>query len=126
MLRGCGVLYIAAVIKPNFLPPFFTAELKRLIIIISIMTLLESILAITISLVTIITSVALGVRWLTKHYFDEIKHEMKPNSGTSIKDQVTRLESRTENLEHKIDKIYDLLVEEGIKTKSRRAKSTEL
>ena len=90
------------------------------------MTLLESILAITISLVTIITSVALGVRWLTKHYFDEIKHEMKPNSGTSIKDQVTRLESRTENLEHKIDKIYDLLVEEGIKTKSRRAKSTEL
>jgi hypothetical protein len=90
------------------------------------MTLLESILAITISLVTIITSVGLGVRWLTKHYFDEIKHEMKPNSGTSIKDQVTRLESRTENLEHKIDKIYDLLVEEGIKTKSRRAKSTEL
>jgi hypothetical protein len=90
------------------------------------MTLLESILAITISLVTIITSTALGVRWLTKHYFDEIKHEMKPNSGTSIKDQVTRLESRTETLEHKLDKIYDLLVEEGIKTKNRRSKSTEL
>ena len=90
------------------------------------MTLIESILAITISLVTIITSTALGVRWLTKHYFDEIKHEMKPNSGTSIKDQVTRLESRTETLEHKLDKIYDLLVEEGIKTKNRRSKSTEL
>jgi hypothetical protein len=112
--------------KTELFTAVFTAELKRLIIIINIMTLLESILAITISLVTIITSVGLGVRWLTKHYFDEIKHEMKPNSGTSIKDQVTRLESRTENLEHKIDKIYDLLVEEGIKTKSRRAKSTEL
>jgi hypothetical protein len=90
------------------------------------MTLLESILAITISLATIITSVALGVRWLTKHYFDEIKHEMKPNSGTSIKDQVTRLESRTEKVEDKVDKIYDLLVAEGVKTKSRRSKSTEL
>ena len=90
------------------------------------MTLIESILAITISLVTIITSAAFGIRWLTKHYFDEIKHEMKPNSGTSIKDQVTRLESRTEKVEDKVDKIYDLLVAEGVKTKSRRAKSTEL
>ena len=90
------------------------------------MTLIESILAITISLGTVITSVALGVKWLTKHYFDEIKHEMKPNSGTSIKDQVTRLESRTEKVEEKVDKIYDLLISEGIKTKSRRSKSTEL
>ena len=93
---------------------------------INIMTLIESILAITISLATIITSTALGVKWLTKHYFDEIKHEMKPNSGTSMKDQVTRLESRTEKVEEKVDKIYDLLVSEGIKTKTRRAKSTEL
>jgi len=56
------------------------------------MTLVESILAITISLITIITSVALGVRWLTKHYFEEIKHEMKPNGGQSMKDQVNRME----------------------------------
>ena len=112
--------------KTELFTAVFYRRVKKTNYNINIMTLLESILAITISLVTIITSVALGVRWLTKHYFDEIKHEMKPNSGTSIKDQVTRLESRTENLEHKIDKIYDLLVEEGIKTKSRRAKSTEL
>jgi predicted transglutaminase-like protease len=56
------------------------------------MTLIESILAISISLITIITSTALGVRWLTKHYFEEIKHEMKPNGGSSIKDQVSRME----------------------------------
>ena len=30
---------------------------------------------------------------LTKHYFDEIKHELKPNSGKSLKDQVNRMES---------------------------------
>lgn len=41
---------------------------------------------------TIITTLAMGVRWLVKHYFDEIKHELKPNSGTSIKDQVNRME----------------------------------
>jgi predicted transglutaminase-like protease len=64
------------------------------------MTLIESILAIIISLVTIITSTALGVRWLTKHYFDEIKHEMKPNSGLSMKDQVTRIEKELEDLKN--------------------------
>jgi hypothetical protein len=64
------------------------------------MTLIESILAITISLATIITSTALGVRWLTKHYFDEIKHEMKPNSGLSMKDQVTRIERELEDLKN--------------------------
>jgi hypothetical protein len=57
------------------------------------MTLVESILAISVSLITVITSTALGVRWLTKHYFDEIKHEMKPNGGASIKDQVNRMEN---------------------------------
>jgi hypothetical protein len=89
------------------------------------MTLLESILAITISLVTIITSVALGVRWLTKHYFEEIKHEMKPNSGTSIKDQVTRMEKEIldlknqnikgeeyhEKLDQKIENLTNLFIE---------------
>ena len=39
--------------------------------------MLESVLAICVSLATIITSVALGVRWLVKHYFDEIKKEIK-------------------------------------------------
>ncbi len=76
------------------------------------MTLLESILAITISLVTIIGSTAIGVRWLTKHYFDEIKHEMKPNSGTSIKDQVTRMEQDIldlKNQNHKGEEYHEKL-----------------
>lgn len=62
------------------------------------MSLLESILAIVISISTVITSVALGVRWLTKHYFNEIKHEMKPNGGQSMKDQVNRIEKDIEDL----------------------------
>ena len=89
------------------------------------MTLVESVLAIAISLITIITSTALGVRWLTKHYFQEIKHEMKPNGGTSIKDQVSRMESDIldlkvqnhkgeeyhEKLDKKIDDLTKLFIE---------------
>ena len=56
------------------------------------MTTAETIISIIVSIATILTSAGLGVRWLVKHYFDEIKHEMKPNSGQSIKDQVTRME----------------------------------
>jgi len=89
------------------------------------MTLVESILAIIISITTIITSVALGVRWLTKHYFNEIKHEMRPNGGQSMKDQVNRMEQDIldlksqnhkgeqyhEKLDSKIDNLTNLFVE---------------
>jgi polyhydroxyalkanoate synthesis regulator phasin len=63
----------------------------------------------------------MGVRWLVKHYFDEIKSQFKPNHGSSLKDQVNRLEARmdkadtlrketyikVEKLERKIDDLYD-------------------
>lgn len=83
------------------------------------------ILGIVISVGTIISITALGVRWLVKHYFDEIKKELKPNSGSSMKDQVTRLEARmdksdtlrketylkVEKLERKVDDLYDKFIE---------------
>jgi hypothetical protein len=40
------------------------------------------------------TSLLLGLRWVIKSYLAELK----PNSGTSIKDQVTRLETRVDEL----------------------------
>jgi hypothetical protein len=82
------------------------------------MTLVESLLSIIIATVTLITSAALGVRWLTKHYFDELK----PNGGSSIKDQVNRLEAQHLKLEAKVDKIYDAIVENGIKSNSKKSK----
>lgn len=75
-------------------------------------------LGIFISIGTIISLSALGIRWLVKHYFEEIRKELKPNSGSSIKDQVTRLEKKVEEAEikrrkmsEKIDHMYDLLLE---------------
>jgi hypothetical protein len=40
-----------------------------------------------------------------------MKAELRPNSGSSLKDQVTRLEARTEKVEAKIDDLYDKLIE---------------
>jgi hypothetical protein len=75
-------------------------------------------LGIFISIGTVISLAALGIRWLVKHYFDEIKKELKPNHGSSIKDQVTRLEQKVEEAEvkrkamsQKIDHMYDLLLD---------------
>ena len=64
------------------------------------MTSAEQILALVLSVASVITSVAYGVRWLTKHYFAEIKHEMKPNGGQSMKDQVNRIEKDVEELKN--------------------------
>ena len=38
-----------------------------------------------------------------KKYVEEIMSELKPNSGSSMKDQVTRLED-------KVDKLYDAIL----------------
>lgn len=79
---------------------------------------IESWIGIIVGISTIITSLGLGVRWLVKHYFDEIKHELKPNSGQSIKDQVTRLEKEMKEADQlrkemnkKIDHMYEVLLD---------------
>jgi hypothetical protein len=49
---------------------------------------------IAVGVCAISTSILLGLRWVIKSYLAELK----PNSGTSIKDQVTRLEARVDDL----------------------------
>jgi len=50
--------------------------------------------AIAVSVMTIIGGFATAVRWLVKHYLNELK----PNSGSSLKDSVVRLEEKVEIL----------------------------
>ena len=71
-----------------------------------------------IGLASLITTAALGVRWLTRHYFEEIKKELKPNHGSSLKDQVNRLErdmqeaqEQRKETNRKIDHIYEILID---------------
>lgn len=61
------------------------------------------VIEIIIGICTILSGVGYGIKWLTKHYFEEIKSQFKPNGGSSLKDQVNRLEE-------KVNVIYDLVV----------------
>jgi hypothetical protein len=47
-----------------------------------------------VSIIAIATAFAASIRWLVKHYL----YELKPNSGTSLKDSVIRLEEKVEIL----------------------------
>lgn len=49
---------------------------------------------IAIAVTTIVASFAGSVRWLVKHYLTELK----PNSGSSLRDSVDRLEKRVDEL----------------------------
>jgi hypothetical protein len=62
-----------------------------------------------VSILSIIGSIALGVRWLVKHYLSELR----PNSGSSMKDQVNRLEQ-------KVEIIYDILLSNSKKPSERK------
>ena len=52
-----------------------------------------------VSVTTLVGTTALGVRHLVKHYLSELR----PNSGSSLKDQVQRLED-------KVDTLYQILI----------------
>ena len=47
-----------------------------------------------VSIIAISTAFAGVVRWLVKHYL----YELRPNGGSSLKDSVSRLESKVEML----------------------------
>jgi len=55
------------------------------------------------TIIGIVGSVGLVLRWILKKYVQEIMMELKPNSVSSMKDQVTRLEN-------KVDKLYDAML----------------
>ena len=70
-----------------------------------------------VAILTIVSSIAFGIKWLVKHYLVELK----PNSGSSLKDQVSRLESALddqrvdsiksrERQEKKLDEMYQILI----------------
>jgi hypothetical protein len=49
---------------------------------------------IAVAVTTIVASFAGSVRWLVKHYLNELR----PNGGSSIKDSISRLETRIDSL----------------------------
>jgi len=105
---------------------YLLQNFKNLCIIVYIMSFTwEGVIGLIVGISTIISAAALGIRWLVKHYFQEIKHELKPNGGSSLKDQANRLEKDIvdlkqqnakgeeyhERLDVKIDNLTNMFVE---------------
>lgn len=81
---------------------------------------IESIAALIVSICTIVAFAAGSIKWLVKHYLQELK----PNSGSSLKDQVGKLssdvsmlkdhmlreEKEQEQIKEKVDKMYMILL----------------
>lgn len=57
---------------------------------------------VVVAVCTIIGGFATAVRWMVKHYLAELK----PNSGSSLRDSVNRLEN-------KVDVLYTILIQRG-------------
>jgi hypothetical protein len=62
----------------------------------------EDYATVAVAVCTIIGGFAAAVRWMVKHYLNELK----PNSGSSLRDSVTRLEQ-------KVDTLYTVLIQRG-------------
>lgn len=56
--------------------------------------------ALAVSITSLIGAIAMGVRHLVKHYLSELR----PNGGSSLRDQVQRLEE-------KVDTLYQILIQ---------------
>ena len=94
---------------------------------------------VTVGIITILTAFGAVVRYIIRNYLRQelhvIKHELQPNSGFSMKDQVTRLEltqkqmqeeqtehikaqreeenridHRIDKIEKKIDRLYEIII----------------
>jgi hypothetical protein len=62
-------------------------------------------LAVAIS--TLLGSLSMAVRFLTKHYLSELK----PNGGSSLRDEQNRQGEAIKRLENRLDSIYLMLME---------------
>jgi hypothetical protein len=70
-----------------------------------------------VAILTIVSSIAFSIKWMVKHYLSELK----PNSGSSMKDQISRLETTLneqkidsfksrDRQEKKLDEMYEILI----------------
>ena len=51
-------------------------------------------LTVAVACIAIFSAIAGGIRWMVKHYLNELK----PNGGSSMKDSMARMEKRIDDL----------------------------
>ena len=54
----------------------------------------------------VLSAVLIGLRFLVKGWLNELR----PNSGSSMKDAVDRIDARSLKLEQRVDDLYSLIV----------------
>lgn len=67
----------------------------------------EQWVGLSVGVCTLIGAAAMSIRHLVKYYLAELK----PNSGSSLRDEVNRQGDTIKRLETRIDSIYQLLME---------------
>jgi hypothetical protein len=55
---------------------------------------LKDYLTVAVACIAIFSAIAGGIRWMVKHYLNELK----PNGGSSMKDSMARMEKRIDDL----------------------------
>ena len=59
----------------------------------------------------VVLTIAAGFKFWFKHNIKEVIAELKPNHGSSIKDQVNVNTERLNRVENRVDDIYKILCE---------------
>jgi hypothetical protein len=60
-----------------------------------------------VAIMTLLIGFTSAIRWLVKHYLSELK----PNSGSSMRDAVNINTERLDRVEQRVDQIYLILCE---------------
>jgi hypothetical protein len=63
--------------------------------------------ALAVSVSTLVGALAIAVRFLTKQFLSELK----PNGGSSLRDEVNRQSDAIKRLENRLDSIYIMLMD---------------
>lgn len=84
----------------------------------TILQWLQTYIPLGVGIVAILSAIAGLIYNIHKKFHNFIKDEIesvakefKPNGGSSLKDQVNRLEVQHNNLSDKVDKIYEILID---------------
>jgi len=70
----------------------------------------EIVSAIVAGIGAVVAAIVAGIKMLFKR-IEKYLLELKPNGGSSMKDQVNRLERQYKTLDRKVDKLYDTLLD---------------
>jgi len=65
----------------------------------------NELVAFGVGVCSIATALLLALRWVIKSFLSELK----PNSGSSIKDQITSLQTQTLQLQQRVDDLFVLI-----------------